>query len=86
MTDVTLRATGHWLGTRTGAGGAATPTRFFFFLLQPVDTSTAGSVPLATNRLQVQPSTLAHRSMFGFLRKPQLTSINAENNSATQNA
>ena len=30
MTDVTLGASGLWLGTRTVAGGTATLTKFFF--------------------------------------------------------
>ena len=30
MTDVTLAASGLWLGTRTGAGGTATLTACFF--------------------------------------------------------
>ena len=30
VTDVTLGASGLWLGTRTGAGGTATPTASFF--------------------------------------------------------
>ena len=29
-TDATLGASGLWLGTRTGAGGTATLTKFFF--------------------------------------------------------
>ena len=30
VTDATLGASGLWLGTRTGAGGAATLTKSFF--------------------------------------------------------
>ena len=31
MTDATLGTSDLWLGTRTGAGGTATITKFFFF-------------------------------------------------------
>ena len=40
-TDVTLGASGHWLGTRTGAGGTATLTESFFWP-QPMAPWTTG--------------------------------------------
>ena len=41
MTDVTLGASGLWLGTQTGAGGTATLTESFFWL-QPMAPWTTG--------------------------------------------
>ena len=39
------RASGIWLGTRTGAGGTSTLTEFFFFWPQPMAPWTAGEPP-----------------------------------------
>ena len=33
--NVTLEATGHWLGKRTGAGGRHTSIKFVFFCRSP---------------------------------------------------
>ena len=43
VTDVTVRASGFWLGTRTVAGGTATGL-IFFFLLQPMTPRTSGYI------------------------------------------